>query len=421
MKIFRTTLVLLMLVALGVLAAQWLASQEHMRDFGRVFVQFGGYDWETDVPRAVISLLLVGFVLWLIWKLVALPFRTWGRYRRKQARARLIEGLDALHAGQWTRAEKLLDKAAEDAEVGAIARVAAVRAADARGDDAAAQRRLDELAARNASAHALLVAERALARQSPAEALAALDAAHVQPLPPRGLALRSEALVALARSGEAYGLLGAMKQQQSLSPARLAVLEIQLAAQSVREAGDANVLAERWESLPKALRNEPPVVAAYAERAAAMRWDDAAIRSLESAIDARWDESLVALYGQLPVGKSDSRRASAQRWLQAHSDSPALLVTLARLARQQGQWPQAQEFLHRALAQGANAEAWEELGESFAAAGDANSAQLSYVNALRVRRGQAAVELPGRDLRQKIFDQAVGEERDEHGLPRLRS
>ena len=26
----------------------------------------------------------------------------------------------------------------------------------------------------------------------------------------------------------------------------------------------------------------------------------------------------------------------------------------------------------------------------------------------------------GRDLRQKIFDQAVIEERDEHGMPRLR-
>jgi HemY protein len=29
-------------------------------------------------------------------------------------------------------------------------------------------------------------------------------------------------------------------------------------------------------------------------------------------------------------------------------------------------------------------------------------------------------ELPGRDMRQKIFDQAAVEERDEHGVPRLR-
>ena len=44
----------------------------------------------------------------------------------------------------------------------------------------------------------------------------------------------------------------------------------------------------------------------------------------------------------------------------------------------------------------------------------------SYANALSARRGEATIELPGRDLKQKIFDQAVVEERDEHGVPRLR-
>ena len=419
MKVFRTTVVLLILLALGVFAAQWLA-QEHSRDFGRVFVQFGGYDWETDVPRALLSLLLIAGAAWLVLKLLTLPFRAWARHRRKQARARLIEGLDSLHGGHWNRAEKLLERAAEDDEVGAIARIAAVRAADAREDDAAARRHLDVLAQRNATAHALVAADRALARQSPLDALAALESPAAQPLPPRGLALRAQALALLNRSGEAYGLLGALKQQQSLSVGRLDALEKDLAARAVREANDANVLAERWETLPKPLRNDPAVVAAYAERAAAMRWEDAAIRSLEAALDACWDESLVALYGRLPVGKADSRRASAQRWLQAHPASPALLVTLARLARQQGQWPQAQEFLHRALAQGAGTEAWEELGDGFAAAGDEASARRSYANALRAQRGEAPVELPGRDMKQKIFDAAVVEERDEHGLPRLR-
>ena len=68
---------------------------------------------------------------------------------------------------------------------------------------------------------------------------------------------------------------------------------------------------------------EPSVVAAYAERAAALRWDEAALRHIEQALDARWDESLADLYGRLPIGHVDSRRASAQRWLQAHPASPA--------------------------------------------------------------------------------------------------
>jgi HemY protein len=419
MKAFRTAITLLLLVLLGVLGAQWLA-RDAARDFGEVFVRVGGYDFSATVPGALLAITAAGLLLWLLWKMLTLPFRAWGRFRRKQARARLTEGLEALHGGHWLRAEKLLQRAADDEEVGTIARTAAVRAADARGDESAAQTHLDALARRSASAHALALADRAMARQRPGEALDALDAPNAQPLPPRGLSLRADALAATQRAGEAYGLLGALKQQQALSPDAYAALESQLAAQAMREATDANVLAERWETLPKPLRTDAAIVAAYAERAAALRWDDAAARSLEQALDARWDETLVALYGRLPIGKLDSRRASAQRWLQAHPASPALLVTLAQLARLQGQWPQAQEFLHRALAQGASAEAWEELGHGFAAAGQEELARRSYANALNAKRGDATSELPGRDLKQKIFDEAVVEERDEHGVPRLR-
>lgn len=420
MKLFRSVVFLLVLLLAGVVAAEWL-SQDSARDLGKVFVQFGGYDWTTNVPRALLALLLAGFALWLLWKIVTLPFRAWGRYRRKQARARLIEGLEALHGGHWQRAERLLERAAEDDEVSVIARIAAARAADSRGDEAAAAQHLHAVAERNASAHAVAAADRALVQSRPTDALVALDASGAQPLPPRGLALRTEALAAVGRAGEAYGLLGPLRQQRTLTTPALADLEARLATQSLREAADANVLAERWEVLPKTLRSEPSVVAAYAERAATLRWDDAAARSLEQALDTQWDESLIALYGRLPIGKLDSRRASAQRWLQSHPASPGLLVALARLARQQGQWGQAQEFLHRALAQGAGAEAWEEMGDGFSAAGEDALARLSYANALKAARGEAGMPLPGRDLKQKIFDEAVVEERDEHGMPRLRS
>lgn len=418
MKPFRTVVVLLVLLLAGVLASQWMATTQ--RDLGEVFIRFAGYDLHTNVPRALLSLLLVVALFWVAWRLLSLPFRAWGRHRRKQARARLIDGLDALHAGHWQKAEKLLERASEDTEVGTIARVAAVRAAQARDDDAAVQRHLLALRERSAQAHAITAAQIALDAGRPQEALTVLDAAEAQPLPPRGLALRADALAGSARAGEAYGLLGALKQQQALAPAAFEALEIRLATQSLREATDPNVLAERWEALTKPLRLQPSVVAAYAERAASLRWEDAATRSIEQALESRWDESLVALYGRLPVGKLDSRRASAQHWLHAHPASPALLVTLGRLARQQGQWTAAQEFLHRAVAQGAGAEAWEELATGFNEAGDTASAQQCHANAVKAARGETPVTLQARDMRQEIHDAAVVEERDAHGLPRLR-
>ncbi|MDQ3494707.1 MAG: heme biosynthesis protein HemY, partial [Pseudomonadota bacterium] len=219
---------------------------------------------------------------------------------------------------------------------------------------------------------------------------------------------------------QAYGLLGALKQQDALPEARWTECETRWAAGGLCEANDANVLAERWESLPKHLKAEPAIVTAYADRAAALRWEDAAAKSIEDALDTRWDEGLAAHYGSLPIGRVEQRRAAAERWLKTHPASPALLLSLARLARQQGHWSQAEGYLHRALAQGAGAEAWEEFGDGYAAAGDDAHARLSYANALRASRGDAIEPLADRDLRQSIHDQAAVETRDEHGVPRLR-
>lgn len=415
MKLFRNLLFWIVLALVGALLAQLL-----LHDPGYVLVRFRGSDYSTTVAVAAVGLLLAMIGLWLLWKLVTYPFRAMRGHRDRRARARLGEGFDALHQGHYERAEKLLGQAADDDGVAASARIAAARAAVRRGDPAAAQAQLDALGERHAAARAIALAELALKDHRPTDALVALDAPAAQPLPPRGLALRAEALAASGKAADAYGLIGPMRQQHAVPSARLDELQERWAEASLREASDANALADRWEALPKTLKSEPGVVAAYADRAAALRWDDAATKSLETALDTRWDESLAARYGTLPVGRLDARRANAERWLQAHPASPALLLTLARIRREEGQWAQAEDYLHRALAQGAGADAWEEFGHGYAAAGDEHRARLSYANALRAARGQALVELPGRDVRQRISDQAVIEERDEHGMPRLR-
>jgi HemY protein len=416
MNLFRNLLFWIALALVGALIAQLL-----VQDPGYVLVRYGGRDYSTTLVGALLLGIAVFFALWLAWKVLSLPFVAFRRHRKKQGRARLTEGLFAAEQGHWARAEKSLALAAKSEDVAAIAQLAAGRAAHMRGDAAQARLHVDALAAKHPAAHAIAIAELARAEGRNADALAALDVPAAQPLPPRGLVLRAETLAAMGRAGEAYGLLGALRQQQALSPERLGALEAQWAEAGLREAADANVLADRWEALPKPLKSDAATVAAYAERAAALRWEDAAAKSIETALDAKWNESLAALYGRLPIGRVDARRANAERWLQARPASPALLLTLARLAMAQGQWPQAEAYLHRAVAQGAGSEAWEELGHGFAAAGDEAQARLSYVNALRATRGEAVTELPGRDLRQKIFDQAAVEERDEHGVPRLRS
>lgn len=420
MNLFRNLLFWIVLILVGALVAQLL-----VQDPGTLILDYRGTQYTTTLAAAILVGLGALLALWLVWKMLSLPFATLRRRRERAARARLVDGLDALELGHWSRAEKLLDEVARSPiaqtdGVVHLARVGAARAAAARGEAALANQHLDALAAPHPVTRAVTAAELALADDRPADALLLLETPNVQPLPPRALALRAQALAATGDVGEAYGLLGAMRQQKALPAARLDRLELQWAQAALRQAEDANVLADRWEALPRAFRSDPGAVAAYAERAAGLRWEDAAAKSLEQALDERWDESLIALYGRLPIGQLERRREHAEQWLHAHPASPELLLTLARLARAQGQWPQAETCLHRALAQGAGADAWEELGHGFAQVDDEARSRLSYANALRASRGESVTELPGRDMRQQIHDRAVGEERDEHGTPRLR-
>jgi HemY protein len=256
---------------------------------------------------------------------------------------------------------------------------------------------LQRLAGEDATLHALLQAERLLVQERPVDAINLLDTATIQPLPPRGLWLRTEALARAERAHEAYGQLGALRKQKVLPDEAVAELETRLAAQSLLEAGDVNALAAQWEATPKALRSDPDVVSAYALRAVALDWDEPALLNIEQALDTRWDESLVQLYGQMPVDKLATRQANLQRWLVNQPASPALLLALGRIATRQRQHSQAEDYLHRAIAAGAGPAAWEALGQLFVERGEPALAAQCFANALRQQRGDDSIALARAD------------------------
>ena len=140
MKLLRL-LFWIVLLLLAVLGAQAL-----LADPGTVLVRFRGTDYTTTVAGLVFGVLVTAVVLWLLWALLIWPFAGWRRRRDRLARARLGEGLDALHHGHYTRAEGLLAQAADDdPTVAGQARMAASRAAFARGDLASARAHLQRL------------------------------------------------------------------------------------------------------------------------------------------------------------------------------------------------------------------------------------------------------------------------------------
>jgi HemY protein len=140
MNLFRNLLFWIVLVLVGALLAQLL-----LQDPGYVLVRYRGSDYTTTVASGLLLLLAVVVGAWLLWKLLTLPFRSWRMHRDKRSRARLGEGLDALHHGHYGRAEKLLVQAADDDAVAAQARLAASRAAVARGVHAAGRAKWEGL------------------------------------------------------------------------------------------------------------------------------------------------------------------------------------------------------------------------------------------------------------------------------------
>lgn len=408
MHVLRSALFLIVVALAIALAAQVL-----LQDPGLVLVRYRGSDYTTTVPYAVAIGLAGLAALWLLVRLVTLPIHALRRRREHTQRRRLADGLADLHEGRWARGERTL-LATEDPDAAAIARVHAARAAAARGDAALAQQHLEPIAGTHAALRAVTLAELALAQHRPTDALVALDRPAAQPLPPRGLALRAQALAEIGHHEEAYGMLGALRKAEAVPAADLPRLESRWARGMLAEARDGNALAARWDALPKTLRHDPAVVAAYAERAAALNWDDAAARAIEETLDTQWDESLAAQYGRLSIGRLEHRQARVERWFEQHPHSPGLLLSRARLHYAHGDWPRAESALQQSIDRGAGAEAWELLGHGYAASGDERRARVAYANALRATRGEGLIELPP-----ESYAPMGREVRDSSGTPRL--
>ncbi len=415
MSFYRTLLWWLVLAALGALAWDLLA-----RDLGEVVIRWHGYTARTTVAFAIVALGLANVGLWALWVLLRLPFLAWREHAQRQARNRLVNGLVALHEGRNGRAEALLIKAADDSDAGLVARVGAREAAARRGDLLAAAQHQSALLQLSPAIAALSTAETLIAHGQAPDALTVLQPfVDDKTLGPRGQLLRGEALVATGRAIDAVGLLDGIRAGQGLAVDSATSIERRWQAAALTQASNADDLHRRWLALPARLQESDEVVAAYADRAAILGLEGDAASALADALDRQWNDARVLQLAALPAARDDLRLARAERWLVAQPTNAALSLAVGRLNRQRQLWGKADEFLHRAIAQGAGAEAWEELGHVYTAQQQTEAAQASYANALRVARGEPEISLTGRSLRDQIAAEAAPEHRNEHGLPHL--
>lgn len=416
MKLWRWILLLVAIAALAAFGWHWVAE-----DPGYVLIRMRGWRVQTSVLALAVILLLLWGLLRGLWQLARWPFGAVNRRHRRVSQRRLGEGLVALAEGRHGDAERDLGRASRMDALRGPALLAAAEAAHLRGEPGRALEALDQAAQTAPRAARVLRAHVLRLDGKPAEALALLvpeaDSGALSPGGWRELVLAALASGDTRRAREA---LAPLQKSAALGHRGYLALEVQVLVASILAVPDAAALNTLWSQLPKNQRRLLPVIDAYARRAAALGMILPAMDELDAALRREWSSSLVETWGALGNEDLDARLRRAEGWLDAHPNDAGLLLALGRMCVRQQLWGKARKYLERSLALTPSVGAWEALGDMWAGQGDLTMAQRSYRNALAQSRGEVAQALstaPAGTIDTRVI--AI-EERDAHGVPRLR-
>jgi HemY protein len=417
MKVWRWILLLVIVATLAAFGWHWVA-----QDPGYVLLRLRGWRAETTLVAAVLILLLAWALLVVLWRLLRWPFGAFSRRHRRLSQQRMGDGLIALIEGRHGDAERDLHRASRLDSLRGPALLAAAEAASRRGEHGRALEALNQ-ASQSAPQAARVLRARLLRREGkPAEALALLtpesDKGTLTPGGWRELALAALAQGDFRRAREA---LDPLQKSGALGNRAYAALEANVLTATINAAPDGASLNTLWSQLPKARRRVPAVIDAYARRAASFGLALPAMDEVESALRREWSPLLIETYGTLAGDDIEARLRRAESWLDAHPNDASLLLTLGRMCVRLKLWGKARQHLERSLALTPSMAAWEALGDTFAGQGDAAQAQRCYRNALAFGRGGVVTPLAQRAQAGQPDTQPIAiEERNEHGVPRLR-
>jgi len=417
MKVWRWVLLLVIVAALAAFGWHWVAA-----DPGYVLLRLRGWRVETTVVAAILILLLAWALLSVLWRLLRWPFGAFSQRHRRLSQRRLGEGLVALIEGRHGDAERDLNRASRLDSLRGPALLASAEAASRRGEHGRALEALNQ-ASQFVPQAARVLRARVLRRDGkPGEALALLspdaDKGSLTPGGWRELALAALDDGDVRRAREA---LEPLQKSGALGSRAYAVLEAKVLVAVINAAEDGASLNALWSQLPKPQRRVAAVVDAYARRAASFGLTLAAMDEVESALRREWSPLLVETYGVLAGDDIEARLRRAEGWLDKHPNDAGLLLALGRMCTRLALWGKARQYLQRALALQPSAAGWEALGDAFAGQGDPAQAQRSYRNALAFARSDSVTPLvPAGDAAQSEVPLIALEERDAHGMPRLR-
>ena len=374
---------LLYILALALLLVGTVVGELIIKDPGYVLLSYQNTTIETSIwGLAVITLVtFVVFHLGLKFLQYLLErrrkIRDWNDNRtRVRANRRTLRGLLALSSGDWLKAQRLLESAADKTETPLINYLAAARAAHEDGQPDTSDRFLElaqQTMPKAETAIGLTRAQIQLSRGQLEPCLSTLKRLRgVAPRHSMVLKMLKQVYVQQQDWVSLAELIPHLQKQKVLKGEQLRELERKaysgLMQSTLKElpaetdnASRLKVLNKTWKSLPRELMSDPDLTANYASLLSDNSAGDKAESFLRDAIKSEWNESLVKLYGQISGSNPAKQLKTAEDWHAEHTDSAALQLTLGRLSLLNSQWPQAREYFEKSMALNKSQETYNEL------------------------------------------------------------
>ncbi|TBV03860.1 heme biosynthesis HemY N-terminal domain-containing protein [Stutzerimonas kirkiae] len=356
---FKTRLFLGLLLVVALLGfLGWAVSQSR----GYVLISYDRFRYESSFwvfLGLLASLWLLSVLLhWTLGLLGASGswVNPWSRRHRQRRVANASQkGLRELAEGQWQQALGHLRLAAEHDPQPLVHFLGAARAANELGEYPQSDELLGKALDREpqaALAIGLTQAQLQIARGDYVPARESLTALHGEyPRHRHVLLLLQQLYVQLQDWPALCQLLPELGKLHVLPPARLAELERLAWTAALGQAAQAGLeaLQQRWQALPRALRDEPALVRAHADGLLLLGEQEKAEELLASALKRQYDDRLVESYGRVR-GRDPARQLGlAESWLKAQPENPTLLLALGRLSLRNELWGKARDYLEASL------------------------------------------------------------------------
>lgn len=397
----KSSFLILIALVLALLAAA--IAPVFKSDPGMVQIHFRGWTVETSMLVMILSVLALWLVVWVIVRLWKMPAETARRIRDQRSLAQLEKGLLALTEGDWSTAERALQKSASSHGRTTARYLAAAEAADGQDAGDRAEWYLEQADTRNRKQKFLVDLTRARIltqnghfeeSRKVLESLARSRRRH-----PQVLEMLSRCYRELGEWEALLKLLPAMQKAGVIDDQESTELRHMAAIGEIKRYHSSEELQDGWRALPRAMQKAPEVIRAFADQAVLSGAPELTEDVIRSSLKSEWNPMLLIPYGNPGPDDTSKRLKQCEKWLLTHDDDPLLHLTLGRLCAREELWGKARHHMIRSLEIEPTVAGYDSLGQLLERKGELEIAMACFRNALRMNQGKEPKPLPGEQVR----------------------